>query len=248
VRAFHTLLVLGSLAVSPAFPDIITNVSVLGSVSGTGTTTGECGVYAPGTQPPECTVNPVPGLYFESDPFSFSGTNIQLGFFDQVGQGTGRGSSLGAAASQTTSAAPDSLLISLVNTIDPIGPGQFFAVALDNEISLTFTLTVESLVQLTDLADDVSISNQLLDSHGNVIFVLPSNGSPSLVLQPGTYEFKDSLSNGCSFCGQMGNELDVGLEVNAQFTAIIPEPRWAWILLIALRLGKLRRLNPSVIG
>jgi hypothetical protein len=46
----------------------------------------------------------------------------------------------------------------------------------------------------------------------------------------------------------MGNELDVGLEVNAQFTAIIPEPRWAWILLIALRLGKLRRLNPSVIG
>jgi hypothetical protein len=75
MRRLLLLIGLGSLAIGPALPDII-DVAVNGSVSGSGELTFACAPVTPG-----CASNRVSG-YFLSIPYSFSGTNTQLGEFN----------------------------------------------------------------------------------------------------------------------------------------------------------------------
>ena len=231
LRRLRILLALGFLIASPALADVITDVTVSGSVSGTGNLTVVC--YFSGSPPPGC-YQVVPGRYIQNVSTSFSATNTQLGDFSDSSQVSGGFPPiyLVISASQSTTATADSLSSDLftVFSIPPAGAGGY-DVRIQNSIVIGFDLTTESLLQVSGYFGSDS---QLLDSNGNPIVGCCSS---SLVLEPGMYEFTQSLplTAAGSFltCGGGCGHVS-GSVLDAKFTPI-PEPRWAgFTLLIAL--------------
>jgi hypothetical protein len=221
---------LGSLAIGPALADII-NVTVNGSVSGSGGVAAQCINPAP-----EC-VQINPDFYAEFFPFSFSVTNTQLGFFSASGSATATGSNIGEGYGGSVEAETDQNTAATANTLDIALSGfcSYQARAADctanDSIAVSFNLTQESEIQLTASVPGFSPGNgELLDSKGNVILVIPPFGpfSVSTVLQPGTYQLDESVM-GSAF-GSFGSvSHDFGTAVNASFTPVVPEPRWVII-------------------
>lgn len=230
LRTFCLSIALGLLAVNPGLADLITNVSVNGSISGSGVvTTG------------------VPSTGEKTHPFSFSGTNTQLGGISRTG---GFGDS-GAEADQSATATASSLAISMDGMVfvsQDQGPVPHFSAGVNNSISLTFTLTVESLMRLSSMffseLPSGSDSGSLLDSMGNVILALPFNNLPfPTALEPGTYTFEEALTGFTEIDFPRSEFISEAqlFDLRAQFAAV-PEPRWAWVAPMGLLiLGYCRR-------
>jgi hypothetical protein len=206
------------LAISPAFADII-NVTVNGSVSGSGSVTVACAEGTPGCMGGRLTV-----------PYSFSSSNTSLGAFSDSGSATAPNfpASVSSFVSQDSSATTDTLDIMLMGGHSAANAPLFFA-SESGSISVSFDLTEASLIDLSGggfgIGPDVG---ELLDSQGNVILTLPN--SPAHVfadLEPGTYSIEASASGGGSgtFVGNV-NVIDFQSSLDASFTALpIPEPK-----------------------
>ena len=217
-------------------------MTVNGSLSGDGYIDVACGIATPG-----CFGS---GEIFRlSVPYSFSDTNTALGDFSDSG-GASLPSpfdgSVDSYAYQNATATAQSLDITLEGSHDV---GGVFASASSEEndtISVLFDLTVPSVIDLSGINGGESpIAGQLLDSHGNVILMIPANvGSTSLVLEPGTYQLDASAEGsffydfGADCCGSR-NGTDFNVDLHADFTpAATPEPRGAILAaLLSLVLG-----------
>jgi hypothetical protein len=221
------------LIVSPALADLITDVTVNGSVSGTGNMTLRC--FFQGSPPPGC-AQALPLVYIQDVSTSFSATNTQVGDFSDSSQATGIGpTELDIIASQSTTATADSLSVDLYTAFSIFmrAPIHYYDVSLQNSIAVGFELTTESLLQVSGylgLGD-----TQLFDSNGNPLFTGPCCNS-SLILGPGMYKFTQSLpmtaDGGFPVFDHEGTYFVS--ELDANFTPI-PEPRWTGLTaLIAL--------------
>ncbi len=229
---------LGLLAIGPTLADIV-NVTVNGSVSGSGSVTTFCNV-------PEC-MSPDSGQ-FVSFPFSFTGTNTELGLFVASGGASSPGppetnfASIQASISENTTATADALEITLSQNVMSGGVAPFAFAMLNESIAVSFNLTEESKIQLTDNAEEASSTSsvELLDSKGNVILVVPcgnfSCSTVSTVLQPGTYQLDDSMASEGAVA--INSPEFFSADLNASFTPVVPEPRWTIIAtLLAALLG-----------
>jgi hypothetical protein len=231
---------LGLLAIGPALADIV-DVTVNGSVSGSGSVTTYCFV-------PEC-MSPDSGQ-FVSFAFSFTATNTQLGPFVASGGASSPGppetnfASIQASISENTTASADALEITLSQNaiVEDVAPAA--SASLNESIAVSFNLTAESKIQLINVnpEEDASSTNsvELLDSKGNVILVVPcgdfSCPTVSTVLLPGTYQLDDSMVSGGAIA--LGSPEFFFADLNASFTQVVPEPRWTIIAtLLAAVLG-----------
>jgi hypothetical protein len=241
-RNLCTVIGLGALMIGPALPDVV-DVTVNGSLSGSGGMTTECTQLGPncvGTfgMPP----------LLETVPYSYSATNTQLGTaFDTSGEAVGTAPGAQGAldyhAFQEVTATADNLDIALEAGQMPDGVLSWDGTATQT-ISLGFELTEESVIQL-----DVSPfgplgtnSGDLLDSHGNVILNMPFPfGSTSAVLAPGTYYMDASASGSANgfIMGDGNNVEDFAWMLNSTFTPVAtPEPPVAFFAaLLAMMLG-----------
>jgi hypothetical protein len=241
-RNLCTVIGLGALMIGPALPDVV-DVTVNGSLSGSGGMTTECTQLGPncvGTfgMPP----------LLETVPYSYSATNTQLGTaFDTSGEAVGTAPGAQGAldyhAFQEVTATADNLDIALEAGQMPDGVLSWDGTATQT-ISLGFELTEESVIQL-----DVSPfgllgtnSGDLLDSHGNVILKMPFPfGSTSAVLAPGTYYMDASVSGSANgfIMGDGNNVEDFAWMLNSTFTPVAtPEPPVAFFAaLLAMMLG-----------
>lgn len=233
------LIGLASLAAAPALPDII-DVTVSGSVSGSGTVLEPCDpTFTQGC------MRYGGGPYSVYIPYSFNGTNTQIGSFSASSGPTVSGPGQGGAgfANENTS----------LSTIDTsTGPGQELDIELNGghsafgyafsaeesaAISIGFELTQESELVLGSVFSGLNPnSGGLLDSSGNLILPIPLDGQASTVLPPGAYQLNDSDSGGSqgSF-PQPGDVTDFDTLMYAQFTPV-PEPRGAVFGALALML------------
>jgi hypothetical protein len=239
---------LGLLAISPTLADVV-NVTVNSSLSGSGSVITYCleNLFSP-----ECSA--FDSGQKENFPFSFSATNTQLGFFVASG-GVVTGppensrASVEADASEKTTATADALEISLSQDLEAGGIAIDPGVGLNESVAVSFNLTEESKIQLTDNLLTSNFENEappshsveLLDSNGNVILVIQCEDFPcstvSTVLQPGAYQLDDSLL-GSAFAGLGGFSVFFDADLNASFTPVVPEPRWTIIAtLLAAVLG-----------
>jgi hypothetical protein len=247
---------LGLLAIGPILADVI-NITVNGSVSGSGGVTTYC---LENLGSPEC--SEFGSNQMESFPFAFSATNIQLGVFVASGGASSPGppenaiASVQANGSENTTATADALEITLAQDVNSDGVAIDPTVALNDSIAVTFNLTEESKIQLTDnLGGDASSNSvELLDSDDNVILVVQcadfSCSTVSTLLAPGTYQLDDSLVTD-AFGGLAGLNDSFSADLNASFTPVVPEPRWTIIAtLLAALLGGyvMSRLRPSSAG
>jgi hypothetical protein len=240
-RTLCVPIVLGFLAAAPALPDLISNLSVAASVSGTGSITSDCGSGF--VTPPSGCVAVIDGLYLQTLPLSFSGTTSQLGPFGAAGSVTGiYGGSVFANGGGTTLQdymASNNLVAFLNSSASLTNAGTIisFGVHVTDTVSFAFDLTAETLLEFggsTPQASNPSSYNtsELIDSHGDVIL----GGSGPLTLEPGTYTLEDTFDSGFSGGYRQGGGGETASFL-ASFTAIVPEPRWmsiAPVLLIAL--------------
>lgn len=234
----YILPALGILAVTPAFPDII-NVNINGSVFGGGYLTFFCAF------------NGCPGGTVDSPPFTLSGTNTKLGVFtvsdstSAIDPNSGVLSTASGEAAQTSAATGDSFSLNLSTTLSSSGTGaqESFSALIDNSVDLTFTLTAESLMALSENQSNgfglFGFAGSLHGPTGDLLD-LSTSSEPfegSLTLQPGTYDFLADLQGFPDISVPVGPTNSDEVSVSATFTAI-PESRWTWVApLILLALG-----------
>ncbi len=232
LRSLRIVTVLGVMA-GTALPDVI-DVTVNGSVSGSGSYLVGCALSTQG-----CVVTP--GGDFLTFPYSFSGTNTELGAFGASGSTTPAGPpGMEGFADQNTVATADALEISLTGGYSASGV-PFYSGSENNSISLSFDVTEESVVQLLGggVLGSASNAGELLDSDGNVILTLPLDTlSVSTIVQPGMYQVEaaaQGTSNG-SF-GANADVTNLELYLTADITPV-PEPPGALVAaLLAAMLG-----------
>lgn len=233
LRPLFLLIGLGSLALGIALPNVM-DVTVDGSVSSSGLVSAVCALGTPNCvpgSPPLLTV-----------PYSFSGTNTQLGAFtDSWSASTPIGGLVLSYADETTSvciAQPpvgcgpfgggDTLYVELTGGHDAAAVAWTAQEA--ESITVSFDLTEESVVTLypSVLFGTASNGGQLLDSNGDVLLTAPLEGtSASITLQPGMYQLDASVSGG-ALGGELqsGNTTDSLMYLDAQFNPVpTPEPR-----------------------
>lgn len=166
LRSLCFVIGLGLLGIRPALPDIV-DVTVNGSVSGSGFLTIACALSTPG-----CIAGP--GGDFLTVPYSFSGTNTELGAFSDSGSTvstTGIDFPYPALAQgyadQDTTATADALDITLTGGHSASG-APFYGGSENDNISVSFDLTGESLVQLSGgiPSNSAPTTGELLDSDG----------------------------------------------------------------------------------
>ena len=232
---YPALVALFSSLLTPALADLVTDVTVNGTVSGTGMVGVRCDSCVGG---------------FGIDNFSFLGLNTGLGAFSKSGQASftdvgGRSATAFGLSEQTTTVSPTSVSvdIELSAILSGIG-GQWSAQEqLGTSYTLGFTLTTASLINLT-------ISGGLPWS---LDFPPPLLVDGLVVANPGRYNvvFGDNQTFGAS---PMGLETQVEqtevYSFRADFTPV-PEPMPITILPASLlMLGHLflrrrRDVHPS---
>ncbi len=221
---------LGLIGSGCALPDLI-NVSAGSSVSGSGYLAFFCGVTTPG-----CVIPPGIATYT----YSFnngSGTSSVSSSNPPWGPVSG-------IAGVNTPSTPDSLDIDLFGE-HAAQSAPFYGGNESASVSVTFDLTEASLMQLSiqGFTDTTvtSYSDELLDSHGNVILSPPFGfTNSSTLLAAGTYTWDVSLAGGGtgSFCGSC-SQTDFDFRIDANFAPVpTPEPRGAVVgALVALMFG-----------
>lgn len=191
-RKIAVIVALCTLATSPAVADIV-DVSVNGSVSGSGSITVACALSTPGCR------EVAPGTYLLTNSYSFSATNTALGSFGDSGSATGAPSFppafVSSYAGQDTSATSDALEIMLTGGHSAMFAPSYMTSETDT-ISVSFDPTKPSMIELSGggfgIGPDVG---ELLDSEGDVILTLPNSPLPVFGdLGPGTYELQAAAS------------------------------------------------------
>jgi hypothetical protein len=224
LRSLCIVTVLGVIAGS-ALPDVI-DVTVNGSVSGSGSYVVACALSTPG-----CVATA--GGDFLNVPYSLSGTNTLLGAFSASGSTPFMDSpGMEGFADQNTAATADSLEISLTGGYSANGL-PFYSGSENNSITLSFDVTEESVVQLLGggVLGSASNAGELLDSDGNVILTLPLDTlSVSTIVQPGMYQVEAAAggSSGGSF-GENADVTNLELYLTADITPAVPEPPGALV-------------------
>jgi hypothetical protein len=221
---------LGFIGSGCALPDII-NVSAGSSVSGSGYLTFFCGLGTPG-----CVIPPGIATYT----YSFSngtGTHSVSSSNPPWGPVTG-------FAGVNTPSTPDSLDIDLFGS-HVAENAPFYGGNESASASVVFDLTEASLMQFSIQAFTdttvTSYSDELLDSHGNVI-LSPTFGftNSSTLLAAGSYTWDVSLAGGGTgaFCGSCDLE-DFDFRLDTSFAPVpTPEPRGAVVsAIVALMFG-----------
>jgi len=240
---FCLLIGLGAFAAGHALPDIISNVTVNGSVSGAGSVTVECGIATPGCQP----AGSMGGTLSVS--YSFGGGGTQLGsFFSAGGSATTPSDVPNASADgyaeglayQVSAPTADSLGIFFSAGRFGTGAFKYFSGSEAGSVSIGFDLTEASTVNLSGFISSGTAPNagELLDSAGNVLLVLPIGvSSASTVLEPGMYRYDASIEGiGLNSFRGSDEALDFRANLEATFTPVpTPEPRWS--VLAALLAG-----------
>lgn len=229
------------VASSPAVADII-DVTVNGTVSGSGTAIIDCG-YPP---PPGSDCTPaIDGLVPPTETVSY---NFKGGASDSgSATSTVAPGFIEGQASQDITVTDDSIsiLLSAGHTV-AIGELLTFFGTESNDVTVDFDLTSPSEATLSGggFTDPLCVcpdAGELLDSDGNVILTAPNTGFPvSVLLQPGSYE----LSTGAQafpsgdLAAAEGTFTDLQWALDASFAPVpTPEPRGA--LFAALFLGLL---------
>src|SRR5258708_19047103 len=191
-----------------------------------------------------------------SDGFSLSGANNQLGTFTRSGQASAAGESVFVQLQQTTGATVTGLMVDVQTTAIVDGFGLQWSVqgALFNHYSLGFTLSTQSLMHLTGFnrLNFDEFQQISLDGPQGPIGVLFDGPAPShsfdysFPLMPGLYTL-DVLDESPFF--GVGPQPDPNLNThvvdfsnfsfNADFTPIVPEPKWGFIVptLLVISLG-----------
>jgi hypothetical protein len=222
-----------------ALPDIV-NVTVNGSLSGSGNIAVACGLATPGCEP-----DGFPDIFLLTVPFSFSDINSTLGPFNASGTANLPSPFSGSVTGfgyESTTATAQALAITLGGGYSSSGIFYSLSTSGNDTISVGFDLTEESLMQLTEWDDLlVPAAGELLDSQGNVLLEIPpAGGSASLVLEPGEYQLNASAAGYASyyFLDQLYPSFALGL--NADFTPVpTPEPRWTILAaLLSIVLGR----------
>jgi hypothetical protein len=221
---------LGLIGSGCAFPDVI-DVSATSSVSGSGYLEFFCGVTTSG-----CVIPPGIATYT----YSFSdgtGTNSVSSSNPFWGPVSGN-------ASVDTPSTPNSLDIDLFGE-HTAQNAPFYGGNESASTSVTFDLTEASLMQLSIQAfTDTTItsySDELLDSHGNVILSPPFGfTNSSTLLAAGTYTWDVSLAGEGfgAFCGSC-DQMDFNFQLDTSFAPVpTPEPRGTVVgALFALMFG-----------
>jgi hypothetical protein len=217
-----------ALAVAPAFPDIVDNITVNGAVSGSGSIDEPCILGTPG-----CVSEPS-GPPLVTIPLSFNGTNTALGMFSDSGSTAAGPPSLTATVGENTAEAanalgfPAALFITLSGGYSINGGASAYSASETDNISISFQLEDPSEVELMsgDFLGSAINGGELMDSHGDVLLTVPVEGNASTVLPPGTYELEASAT-GSSMGVFASNTSATNLTLNltAGFTPV-PEPRW----------------------
>jgi hypothetical protein len=217
--------------------DTITDVTVDGSVAGTGSMMVRC-------MPSETGCTPVfSGAPFghQTLDFSFNGTNTQLGSFSDSGLVTSpEGTTLLGRVVQSTAATADgfSLFMNSGFQLYPVTQVVYsYDVNLTNNISVGFDLSTASMLGF-QWQIFIQAAVQLMDSNGDTVFstAFRGSGATSVVLQPGAYTFTESLP----FAAQNSFPPPIGVTGNFYLSSIdaaftpIPEPRLGWVILISL--------------
>lgn len=237
LRILCVVMLLG-IAAGTALADVI-DVTVNGSVSGSGFTQGPCTLGSPG-----CTAEPS-GPARTTIPFSLSGTDTQLGSSSFTSNPTLNGSSV-FATEDTVFCIPqgivncppgtgEALYIDLTDGYNPGGSLTFVSSATES-MSISFSLTDPSLVTLYggEILGTASNGGEVLDSMGNIILQPPVLGDASAVLQPGAYQLDASVgaTDQVEF-SQSGDITNSELFLTAQFSPV-PTPESRWTILAAL--------------
>jgi hypothetical protein len=235
---FPQMAMIGLMAVSPVLADVV-GVSVNGSINATAEVGYICGV-----------ARPCAGQVEASSSITLTGTDTALGGITKSGATSatdpvfGATDTLSMSVSQSASM-PDPGVDYFVLGIDNIEtPGgntgtsgvltSFWNANITNDISLTFTLTSDSVAFLFSLAPSPPpFSAMLLNSAGNAVFMFPNSPSGGTIsLVAGTYQLVDNFTGGV---GQfVASDLMVQAnQISARFEPV-PEPRWTAIPLLVV--------------
>jgi hypothetical protein len=257
-RNYAVLLAIASFSVSPALADLV-DVTVSGGADFSGSVVARC----EGLPNPSC---PNPGQGFDQEFLLFAGTNNNQDNFSASDSVTADNRvTLSTSVQQITDVSANSISVDLQSlaTVDAFGAewGAGYnggpPPLILNAYLLDFTLTTESGVFLTGLGECSGGNGCYLENGDGSINIPITSGNQSFTLGPGAYSL--TLHNeldavfgpdgyGCSppVCNSMASS---GLSLTADFTPIVPEPRWASFLLATLLVvavyasGRRRRLT-----
>lgn len=229
-RKLFLIVGLTALSISPAIADVI-EVTVDGSVSGSGTATTDCGLLSP--EPPECVPSPG-GPPVDAVSYSFASTNTQLGTFSDSGSATGVNGSAEGQASQDVTAMSDSIGITLSASHTIQGAVLYYSGTESDSVTVDFDLTSLSEASLSgsgfiEPGMFAPAAGELLDSNGNVILTVPNSpAGVTVLLQPGLYELSTGAQVFPTGGGPSGGGTftDLQLDFGGTFTPV-PEPRGA---------------------
>jgi hypothetical protein len=206
---------LSTFAIGPALADV-TDVTVSGSVSGSGTLSVEC--FTPGVG--DCPLPTVGLAPHETVMYSFSGNT----------QGSGGAmppdvpaSFIEAYADQDITATSDDISVTVSAGFSAQGVALFVDTSETDDVLVSFDLTQASLV--TFGAGVGEVADELLDSNGNVIATIPSSSATLVTLTSGMYTLKVDASGGTmeAIPGGQLNITDLQYTLDASF-APVPEP------------------------
>lgn len=243
LQNYCVLLAMGSLCAIPGLGNIV-NVTIGGNAIGSGDVVARCFTS------PSCA---------DQEFLSFNGTNNNSDNFTASGSVTAADRvTLSGSVQQNTTVSSDSFSVDMesLTTLDAIGAEWGARVDIQNSYSLTFTLTTESVMHLSEPSNVGNSQQQEFcffegpDSNPKIPLPCFDGGSfdQSITLGPGTYfvSLSDELAAG-SFqcCGQPTHDVIMDhMVLDAQFTAV-PEPEWGGavipvVLLAVVLLSKSR--------
>jgi len=220
---YAALVALFPFALAPAWADAvaITAVAVNGSVTGSGSVSVRC--------------DSCPGGAGEGG-FSFAGSNTQVGTFSKSVQGSftdisGRSATVSGSAEQATAASATSVGVDFQDSaiFDGVGAEWSALASLSNQYTLGFTLTTQSLMRLSGSGG----MQWYLSGAGLNIGPLFGPFDQTFTADPGDYML--TVSDMMNLIGQpspIGGgasthfEQTDQLSLTADFTPIVPEPRW----------------------
>ena len=237
-RNHLVILAIVSLSAVPAVANLVDVSSVDGTVSGSGVAAAR---------------NDFDPSGFNSESFSFTGTNTQLGTFSMSGQASASGApiwgdfiTVTGLTQQTTTSSTRGIAVDFLTsaTVDGFGTQWFAEGQLSNQYTLAFTLDAPSLMHVMTTGRE---------SYGygytwwNLTGPFPGGSvdgfdfgsfDETFMVDPGTYFLSISDLMNFRLYPVSRDQID-SLSVSADFTAI-PEPHWTTMvppLLVFIGIG-----------
>ena len=224
MRIHAFVLALGIATACPALSDIV-NITFMQELGISGSVLVRCDT-CPGGAGMSSNVVPI-----SSTPTSVSGI---VSFTDPS---TGRMAAVTDQITQNNSSTSGSFDVGVIEDITISGVGaEWSANGSDaDQFTVSFALTTESSLDLSNTTDGTVAAISLMDSMGNVVFSSPNGAfDTSILLAPGTYTLAGhDVFNASGF--PMGfttsEKFEADFNLSADFTAV-PEPAATWFLSI----------------